>query len=135
VSSPDLGKPDPIRSAPDHASLDDQSNGATQPDTLAEPIKNPRRRALKIRVGVGLVIASWLPIAQLTIWITSASGDQASRLRAAIWGVQVVVGLIGVAIAGAETIQIAKSVGWRRAPRVVWRLFRSPNSPIAPNSP
>ena len=51
-------------------------------------------------------------------------------MRLAIWGVQTVVGLIGVAVAGAETIKVAKSVGWRRAPRVVWGLFRSPNTPI-----
>ena len=44
-----------------------------------EPIENPRARALRIRFGVCLVIASWLPIAQLTIWLTSPSSGQADR--------------------------------------------------------
>ena len=97
-----------------------------------EPIQNPRKRALRIRFGVCLVIASWLPIAQVTIWLTSPSSGQADRIRAVIWGIQVVVGLIGVAVAGSQTIQVAKSVGWRRAPGAVWRLIRSPNAPADP---
>ena len=78
---------------------------------------------------MSLIIASWLPIAQVAIWVTSASGSQADRIRAAVWSVQVVIGLIGAAVAGAETVRIAKSVGWRRAPAVVWGLLRSPNVP------
>ena len=97
-----------------------------------EPIENPRARALRIRFGVCLVVASWLPIAQVTIWLTAPSSSQADRTRAVIWGIQVVVGLIGVAVAGSQTIQVAKSVGWRGAPRAVWRLIRSPNAPVDP---
>ena len=91
-----------------------------------------QRRAIRIRIGVALVLLSWLPIAQVAIWLTSASGDQADRVRAVIWGIQVAIGLIGVALAGRETIQIAKSVGWRKAPGVVWGLLRSPSAPISP---
>ena len=76
--------------------------------------------------------SSWLPIAQLAIWLGNVHGDQATYLRATIWGIQTVVGLAGVAIAGRETIRIAKSVGWKRSPRVVWGLFRAPNEPIVP---
>jgi hypothetical protein len=97
---------------------------------MEPPPQGQRRRALKIRVGVGLVIASWLPFAQAVIYFAGLSGSTATQVRLAIWGVQTVVGLIGVAVAGAETIKVAKSVGWRRAPRVVWGLFRSPNTPI-----
>jgi hypothetical protein len=92
-----------------------------------------RPRAIRIRIGVALVVLSWLPIAQLTIWLVSASGSQADRIRAVIWGVQIAIGLVGVALAGRETIQIAKSVGWRRSPGVVWRLIRSPNASISPS--
>jgi hypothetical protein len=95
-----------------------------------EPIENPRARAFRIRLGVCLVAASWLPIAQVTIWLTSPSSGQADRTRAVIWGIQVVVGLFGVAVAGSQTIQVAKSVGWRQSPGVVWRLMRSPNTPV-----
>jgi hypothetical protein len=80
--------------------------------------------AVRIRVGVVLILVSWLPIA----WLISAS----SELRAVIWGVQIVIGLIGVAIAGRETIRIAKSKGWRNSPRAVWALLRSPNTTVDP---
>jgi hypothetical protein len=92
------------------------------------PIPDQRRRAFRIRIGVSLVVLSWMPIAQITIWLTSASGGQADRIRAVVWGVQIAIGLFGVALAGRETIQIAKSVGWRRSPGMVWRLIRSPNA-------
>ncbi|MGH3139229.1 MAG: hypothetical protein ACRDQE_05810 [Gaiellales bacterium] len=82
-------------------------------------------RAIRIRIGVALVVLSWLPVAQITIWLASASGSQADRMRAVIWGVQIAIGVVGVALAGRETIQIAKSVGWRRSPGVVWTLIRS----------
>jgi len=86
-------------------------------------------RALRIRLGLGLVIASWLPVAQIVIWVTSASDGHADRIRAVIWSIQVVIGLIGAAVAGAETIRVARSVGWRRAPAIVWGLLRSPDAP------
>src|SRR3954447_5849481 len=91
-----------------------------------------RRRAIRIRIGVALVVLSWLPIAQVAIWLTSASGNQADRMRAVIWGIKIAIGLAGVALAGRETVQIAKSVGWRKAPGVVLGLLRSPSAPITP---
>jgi hypothetical protein len=101
----------------------------TQPPVGAQDHPSSDGRALRIRLGLSLVIASWLPIAQIAIWVTSASGSQADRIRAVVWSVQVVIGLIGAAVAGAETVRIAKSVGWRRAPAVVWGLLRSPDAP------
>ena len=77
----------------------------------------------RIRLGVGLVVLSWMPIAQVVIAVGSLSGSHAQEVRLAIWSVQVVIGLVGVAIAGRPTVDIVKQVGWRRAPRVIWRLL------------
>ena len=95
---------------------------AVQPNDDGEVPLTPANvnSAVRIRVGVVLILVSWLPIA----WLISATAE----LRAAIWGVQIVIGLIGVAIAGRETIQIAKSTGWRNSPRAVWGLLRSKNT-------
>jgi hypothetical protein len=103
---------------------------AAEPVGPEAPISG-RRRALRIRVGVLLVVLSWVPFAQLAVWLTSASGSQADRLRAVIWGVQIVIGMIGVVLAGRETVRIAKSVGWRKSPAVVWKLLRSPDTQAA----
>src|SRR5258706_7366332 len=102
----------------------------TQHVVPCPPIGGQRRRGFRIRVGVAMVLLSWVPFAQLVIWLTSASGSQADRIRTVIWGVQILVGMIGVVLAGRETVRIAKSVGWRKSPGVVWRLLRSPNAPM-----
>jgi hypothetical protein len=78
---------------------------------------------VRIRLGVGMVVLSWLPIAQVVIALGSVSGSHAEALRLAIWGVQIVIGLVGVVVAGKPTIDIVKQVGWRRAPRVLWSLL------------
>ena len=86
-----------------------------------------RKRAARIRAGVLLVVLSWVPIAQVIIWSTGASSSRADEIRATVWSIQVVVGLIGVAVAGRETVAVAKSVGWRRMPRAVWALLLAPD--------
>ena len=97
---------------------------------VADPRPDQRKGAFRIRLGVGLVLISWLPFAQLAIDLTGASGSDADHIRYLIWTIQVMVGIVGAAIAGKETIDLAKSVGWKRLPGVVWRLMISPDKPI-----
>jgi len=68
---------------------------------------------VRLRVGVLLWILSWIPFAALV----HASGPQ----RAVIWTVQVVIGLLGLAVAGSVFAGTVKEVGWRHAPGVAWR--------------
>lgn len=89
--------------------------------TLESPPTAPS--GIRIRVGVSLVILSWIPIAQVVIAVGSLSGSGADKARLTIWSIQVVIGLAGVAIAGKPTIDIVKRVGWKRAPKVVWGLL------------
>jgi len=81
---------------------------------------------MRIRIGVLLILISWLPIAQILIWAASVPSDQAERVRLVTWSIQILIGIVGVAVAGRETIRLAKSVGWRQLPRAVWALLRSP---------
>ena len=80
----------------------------------------------RIRIGVGLILISWLPIAQVLIWVFSMPSDQAHEVRLVTWSIQILIGFVGVAVAGRETVRLAKSVGWRQLPRAVWALLRSP---------
>jgi hypothetical protein len=98
--------------------------------TVASPPLSPS--GIRIRVGVSLVILSWIPVAQVVIAIASLSGSGAQKVRLAIWGAQIVIGLAGIAVAGKPTIEIVKRVGWRRAPRVVWSLLWRGEAPAAP---
>jgi hypothetical protein len=72
-------------------------------------------QSLRLRVGIALWAVSWLPIAE----IVHASPE----LRLTIWSVQIVIGIVGIALAGSSFVDAVKHVGWKRAPRALWRGF------------
>jgi hypothetical protein len=83
---------------------------------------------VRLRIGVLLVILSWFPFAQILISVLRnhgylASDRSASTLRLVIWGIQIVVGLVGVLLVGKVTVKEAKRAGWRRVPGHLWQLF------------
>lgn len=79
--------------------------------------------AARLRLGLALWLVSWLPVAQLV------GARQAARL--AIWGVQIAIGLVGIALAGSTFVASVKSVGWRRAPGVLWHAFLRGDASVA----
>lgn len=87
----------------------------------------------RLRVGVLLIILSWLPFAQVLLWIAHDSqhltSQQASTAwRLAIWSVQILIGLIGVWLAGKLAVASIRRNGWKRAPAELWHLLRSGSS-------
>jgi len=82
-----------------------------------------------LRAGLALVVLSWLPFAQILIWSAGLTEPRAGQVRAAVWTVQILVGLVGVALAGAESVKTARGLGWRRAPSALWTMFRTGRSP------
>ena len=83
---------------------------------------------VRLRIGVLLVILSWFPFAQILISVLRNHGHltsdrSASILRLVIWGIQIVVGLIGILLVGKVTVNEAKRAGWRRVPGHLWQLF------------
>jgi hypothetical protein len=74
---------------------------------------------------------SWLPIAQLWIWIGDLQGDQAGQLRAVVWSIQAVIGVIGLIFAGAAAKSVVKGVGWRKLPKTLWVMLRTGHVPDA----
>ena len=83
---------------------------------------------VRLRVGIVLILLSWFPFAQILIAVLREHGrltsdTAATELRLIVWGIQVVVGLIGLLLAGKVTIDEAKRSGWRRTPGRLWNLF------------
>jgi len=83
---------------------------------------------VRLRLGILLIIVSWFPFAQILISVGRDHGyltsdSSASVFRLVIWGIQIVVGLVGVLLVGKVTLEEAKRAGWRRTPRHLWRLF------------
>ena len=83
---------------------------------------------VRLRVGIVLILLSWFPFAQILIAVLHnrdrlTSDGATNEFRLIVWGIQIVVGLIGLLLAGKVTIDEAKRSGWRRTPGRVWRLF------------
>ncbi len=77
-----------------------------------------------------LIILSWLPFAQLLIFIAHNNNQltdpaSAQKFRLAIWGVQIIIGLIGLWFVGEVAVKAAKEEGWKRTPHKIWHLFKS----------
>jgi hypothetical protein len=68
---------------------------------------------VRLRIGVGLWLLSWVPIAV----IVGATGSE----RLAIWTIQIIVGIAGLAVAGTAFAATVHAVGWRHAPAVACR--------------
>jgi len=67
---------------------------------------------VRLRVGVVLWAMSWIPYGLILglsgVWLTLS------------WGLEVVLGIVGIALAGTAFAAAVKSKGWRGAPRVAW---------------
>jgi hypothetical protein len=88
-----------------------------------------RSGQLRLRVGILLWALSWFPFAQILIYIAHNNGrltsaSSANTFRLIVWGVQICVGLVGVALVGKLAVDEAKKAGWRKTPRRLWELFR-----------
>jgi hypothetical protein len=62
-----------------------------------------------------LWVLSWVPygiLLGLTGWWLTAA-----------WTVEVLLGVVGLALAGAEVIASVKTRGWRQAPGTTWHLL------------
>jgi len=72
--------------------------------------------ALRVRVGIALWLVSWIPfgvIFRLNGW----------AFLVAI-AVEIIVGLIGLALAGSEVAREVRRAGWQQGLRSGWELFR-----------
>lgn len=84
----------------------------------------------RVRIGIFLIIFSWIPIAQAAIIYARHEGhltnaDTANKVRLGIWAVQIAIGLVGVWLVGKIAVTAAKTEGWKHMPANLWRLFRS----------
>ena len=84
---------------------------------------------IRLRLGITLIILSWLPFAQLLLLVAHNGGkltseSASSTFRLIVWGIQIVIGFVGLWLAGQQTVAVAKQAGWKKAPKIVWELFR-----------
>ena len=94
-----------------------------------------RSHLLRLRVGILLIALSWFPFAQIAIAVAHnhdrlTSDKATTTFRLAVWGIQIVIGLVGVWLVGRIAVDEAKRSGWRRTPGRLWNLFaHGPDTP------
>jgi hypothetical protein len=83
---------------------------------------------MRIRAGIILIIVSWLPIAQTILYIAHSNGhltsdSESQEVRLVVWGIQILIGFVGLWLVGEVAIKMAKESGWKKTPGNIWRLF------------
>lgn len=68
---------------------------------------------MRFRLGIALWISSWVPYGLIL-------GLSGTSLTIA-WTVEILLGIIGLAVAGTEFAQAVKDKGWKGAPAIAWR--------------
>jgi hypothetical protein len=70
---------------------------------------------LRLRLGIVLWLLSWVPygliLGMAGAWLTAA------------WTFEILLGLVGLALAGAEFAGAVKECGWKGAPKVAWHAL------------
>jgi hypothetical protein len=87
----------------------------TDLEPSATPDHVPSSRAARLRVGVLCWFASWVPFGLILglsgLWLTVTLAFE------------IVLGIVGIALAGTSFANAIKSVGWRRAPATAFRTL------------
>ena len=93
--------------------------------TTSDIPKHGHAAALRLRGGIALWLASWIPI-PLILGVTGPA-------RYVIWGLQFAIGAAGLALAGSVFVATVKAVGWKRAPAAVLHaLLRGEGATTSP---
>jgi hypothetical protein len=70
---------------------------------------------VKLRIGIILWILSWVPYGIIL-------GLDGAALTLA-WTFEILLGIVGLALAGTEFGQAVKEHGWKGAPKVAWKAL------------
>jgi hypothetical protein len=92
------------------------------------PEQLTQKSTSRLRLGILLIIVSWLPIAQLLIYIAHNNNklmdpDSANIFRLTVWGIQILIGLVGLWMMGPAVMANAKQAGWKATPKRLWQLL------------
>jgi hypothetical protein len=98
--------------------------GMEQP--MVERVATHRTR--RIRLGVVLMLLSWVPaplVVHVIVDLMSSppSASVQHTMTALAWICEVLIGLVGAWLAGAEALSVMRSVGWRQTPSAVWGVL------------
>ena len=76
----------------------------------------------RLRLGVVMIGIFWIPIWLLAPLVARLVDQPVGSITIAIALVQTVIGLIGVLLAGRQTLTIVRHTGWRAVPAKIWHV-------------
>jgi hypothetical protein len=94
-----------------------------------------RAAALRLRIGIGMFVLSWMPFPQLYISLHHLQGSAADEARLIGWAIEWTVGILGLLLAGSAAKIAVSRVGWRHLPKALWHMLRTGQVPPAPAQP
>ncbi|HSW79425.1 MAG TPA: hypothetical protein VLG47_01485 [Candidatus Saccharimonadales bacterium] len=79
----------------------------------------------RVRFGIILWVISYLPFPVIVVDVLHNNGmlsdaKQTSMFIAVMWGLQILIGLIGLYIAGKEAIGLVRDQGVKKLPKNLW---------------
>jgi len=95
----------------------------TKPTTPAPPVSVAR-----LRIGLVVWVVSYLPVSiPLAAWLYSIGMLPTVKSQtifiAVTWGIEILIGWIGLFIGGKQILVMARSTKTRHLPKLVWRAI------------
>lgn len=83
----------------------------------------------RLRFGIALFLFAWVPLAVAILAILRWFGylqspSAGTKFVAVFWGIQALIGFVGIIFAGKESIGVVKSTGYKRLIPTCWHVFR-----------
>jgi len=76
----------------------------------------------RLRLGVVLIGIFWIPIWLLAPLVARLLDQPVASVTIAIALVQTIIGVIGVLLAGRQTLTLVRHTGWRAVPGKIWHI-------------
>jgi hypothetical protein len=76
----------------------------------------------RLRLGVVLIGIFWIPIWLLAPLVARLLDQEVGSVTIAIALVQTIIGVIGVLLAGRQTLTLVRHTGWRAVPGKIWHI-------------
>ncbi len=102
---------------------DDKNTAPRHVETIQKPVSVKR-----LRIGLAVWLASWLPFPVLILAIAHHYGylqgdSESAQFLAIVYGVQILMGFVGLVVAGKEAAALIKKSGWRAGPKQAWHII------------
>jgi hypothetical protein len=88
-------------------------------------MEKPQVSSLRLRLGVLLIFLFWLPLWVFAPYIAGNHGGNVQRVTLAIMTLQVIIGVLGVLVAGKTLYFIIKGTPRRKVFKAIFKVIKT----------